>query len=603
MKNKALDTLKIYWSHVARRKGMFFAIVICVILASATDAFSPIFLKRIFNVISSEGNRQELFKIAFGVLLILAGLEIFHWTLRRIFVFLDMRFISRTQAEINVASFKHLFRQSFSFFADSFSGALVKKVNYFSRAFEGLFESLFWNILPTVVNTLIIFFVLLFNNWKLGLAVLVWMLIFYPANFLFSRWKYKYDVIVNEATSKNSGFLADTISNSSNLKLFNGYERETKLFIGLNNDYAKKNIFAWSKEELFNAVTAFLMIILEIGLFFITAYLWREGKLTVGDFALVQFYVLMLIMQGWHFGQTIRNVYRAFSDAEEMTEILLTVPAVLDFPQAKKLKISQGEINFKNASFNYHSTRKILENFNLSIKPGEKIALIGPSGAGKTTIVKLLLRNFDINSGSVEIDGQDIAKVTQESLWSKIGLVSQEPILFHRSLKENIAYGCPGASAKEIEEASHTAHCHEFISSFPDGYETMVGERGVKLSGGERQRVSIARAILKNAPIFILDEATSSLDSESEGFIQEGLERLMVGKTVIAIAHRLSTIRKMDRILVIDSGKIVEEGTHEELKDKSNGHYAKLWDLQAGGFIKEENEDETEENKEESELE
>lgn len=573
---------------------MFFVISLCGFLAAAANASLPVFSKKIFNAVASSGPRENLFKSIIGFLLIMAGLEIFRWIMIRVFIFFDMRFISRTQAEINSASFNHLFKQSFSFFNNSFTGALVKKVNYFGRAFEGLAESFFWDLIPLATNTVIVFLVLLFNNWKLGLAVLFWLLIFYPANFFFSRWKYKYDVIVNEAISKNSAFLADAVSNSVNLKLFNGHLRETKNFSDLNADFAKKNIFAWTKEEIFNASTAFLMISLEIGLLLITAFLWRKGDLTVGDFALVQSYVVILIMQGWNFGRTIRSIYRYFADAEEMTEVFLTVPEVLDAPRAKKLIVDRGGIEFKKTCFCYNKTRKILDNFNLSIKPGEKIALIGPSGAGKTTIIKLLLRNFDLSSGAIEIDNQNIAKITQESLWQSIGVVSQEPILFHRSIKENIAYGRPEATGAEIEEAARSAHCHEFISALPDGYGTLVGERGVKLSGGERQRVSIARVILKNAPILILDEATSSLDSESEKFIQEALDLLMLGKTVIAVAHRLSTIKKMDRILFIENGRITEEGAHDELKDRQGGNYARLWSLQAGGFIKEEEGDKVE---------
>ncbi|MCK4891750.1 MAG: ATP-binding cassette domain-containing protein, partial [Candidatus Pacebacteria bacterium] len=230
-------------------------------------------------------------------------------------------------------------------------------------------------------------------------------------------------------------------------------------------------------------------------------------------------------------------------------------------------------------------TRKVFEKFDLTIKGCQRVALIGPSGAGKTTVIKLLLRNFDVFGGKILIDDQDISKVTQESLWENISLVPQDPILFHRSLMENIRYGKFDATDVEVIKASKLAHCHEFISDLPEKYDTFVGERGVKLSGGERQRVAIARAILRNAPILVLDEATSSLDSQSESLIQDALDKLMKNKTVIVIAHRLSTIVKMDRIIYIDKGRIIEEGTHEELLRKNKGQYRKLWELQAGGFI------------------
>jgi ATP-binding cassette subfamily B protein len=268
-----------------------------------------------------------------------------------------------------------------------------------------------------------------------------------------------------------------------------------------------------------------------------------------------------------------------------MTVTLNTPHEIEDIKNAKQLKVTEGVVAFEDVSFYYHETRKIFENLNFNIERNQKIALVGPSGSGKSTIIKLLLRMHDISAGKISVDGQNISKVTQDSLWKNISLVPQDPILFHRSLLENIRYGKPEATEEEVRQAARLAHCDEFISAFPEKYETHVGERGVKLSGGERQRVAIARAILRNAPILVLDEATSSLDSESESLIQDALNNLMKNKTVIVIAHRLSTIMKMDRIIVLESGKIVEEGTHEELVKKPKGLYKKLWKFQAGGFI------------------
>jgi ATP-binding cassette subfamily B protein len=286
----------------------------------------------------------------------------------------------------------------------------------------------------------------------------------------------------------------------------------------------------------------------------------------------------------WGFGRVIRRFYESLSDASEMTEILKTPHEIKDVEGAKELIVKNGGIDFKNVDFGYGDSRRILSAFDLSIAPGEKVALIGPSGAGKTTVVKLLMRMHDVTGGKIEIDGRDISQVTQESLWKNISLVPQDPILFHRTLMNNIRYGCPEATDDEVIEASKAAHCHEFIEASPEKYGTFVGERGIKLSGGERQRVAIARAILRNAPILILDEATSSLDSGSESLIQDALDRLMKGKTVIVIAHRLSTVKKMDRIIAVSDGKIVEEGDHESLSAKDDGMYSRLWKLQAGGF-------------------
>jgi len=327
------------------------------------------------------------------------------------------------------------------------------------------------------------------------------------------------------------------------------------------------------------------MIILEIGVMYYAISLWQKNLITIGDFVLIQTYLIGIISRLWNFGRIIRKYYEAMADAEEMTEILETPHEIKDIKSAKTLKVAGGNIEFKEVDFSYNKTRKIISNLNLNIAAKEKVALVGASGSGKTTIVNLLLRNYDIDSGKILIDGQKIISVSQDSLWKNIALVNQDPILFHRTLKENISYGKPSASDSDIIKAAKLAHAHSFIENFPEKYETYVGERGVKLSGGERQRIAIARAILKNAPILVLDEATSSLDSEAEEMIQDALSNLMKDKTVIVIAHRLSTIMKMDRIIVFDQGNIVEFGTHKQLVAKRNGVYKKLWQKQVGGFI------------------
>jgi ABC-type multidrug transport system fused ATPase/permease subunit len=286
----------------------------------------------------------------------------------------------------------------------------------------------------------------------------------------------------------------------------------------------------------------------------------------------------------WGWGRILRDLYEAFADAREMVEILKLSHGIRDITGAKPLQVNAGVVDLVNVHFAFASNNPVLDNITLQVKSGERIGLVGPSGAGKSTLVRLLLRFYDIQQGSILIDGQNIRNITQSSLREAISFVPQDPILFHRSLHDNICYGKTDASDEEVIRAAKLAHCHEFIEKLTNGYDTFVGERGIKLSGGERQRVAIARAILKNAPILILDEATSSLDSHSEMLIQEALENLMKGKTVIVIAHRLSTIKKMNRIVVIDHGKILEEGNHDELVSRG-GLYAHLWSLQSQGFI------------------
>jgi ATP-binding cassette subfamily B protein len=332
-------------------------------------------------------------------------------------------------------------------------------------------------------------------------------------------------------------------------------------------------------------VQGIFALIIEVGLLAGAVFLWQSGVITVGDFVLIQVYIIGLVSRIWGIGGSMRRLFSSFADAHEMIEIFETPYSVADAPDAKRLSVTAGGISMEDVSFSFTGERGVFEGFSLAVRAGEKVALVGPSGAGKSTVTKLLLRMYDVAEGAIRIDGQDIRTVTQDSLRENISFVPQEPILFHRSLKENIRYGRPDATDEQVIEAAKKAHCHEFISKLPLGYDTHVGERGVKLSGGERQRVAIARAILKDAPILILDEATSALDSESEALIQDALHVLMEGKTVIVIAHRLSTIMTMDRIVVIENGKIAAEGTHDDLVAQG-GLYQKLWSIQAGGFLK-----------------
>ena len=293
---------------------------------------------------------------------------------------------------------------------------------------------------------------------------------------------------------------------------------------------------------MIDGIQAFMNIAIEFLIFYIAVKYWGAGVITVGTFVLIQIYIFGLMDSFWGWSRILRDMYESFADAKEMVEIMKLSHSIKDSAGAKSLAVSRGAINLKDVQFSFSAGHGVLDNVSLQIAAGERVALIGPSGAGKSTLVRLLLRLYDIQGGTIEIDGQDIKKVIQGSLREAISFVPQDPILFHRSLKENIKYGKLNATDEEVVKAAKLAHCHEFISALPNGYDTFVGERGIKLSGGERQRVAIARAILKNAPILVLDEATSSLDSHSELLIQDALDVLMKGKTVVVIAHRLSTI-------------------------------------------------------------
>ena len=585
MKDNTKNTLKYYWQFSLNHKISGLIIIASITVAAVLNVIVPLYFKDFFNVLVGAGTKVAIARNLISILLVIALLEFIQWLFWRFATFADSYFTAKTTADIANYCFAYLHKHSFEYFNSNFVGSLVKRVKWFVRAFEVIIDRTSWSLLPLAINILIIAFVLFQVNFWLGLGVTSWTIIFLVINWFFTKYKLKYDIARSEAETATTRVLADTVTNNSNVKLFNGYKRELRSFAQVIDDWRQTRMTTWTLGNIIEAVQGFLMTGLEIGIFYLAIRLWQKDILTVGDFVLIQAYLVNIFMRTWEFGRVIRSIYENLADAEEMTVILTTPHEITDIPDAKKLKVTDKKIEFQNVTFNYHRTRSALKNFNLTINPGERLALIGPSGAGKTTIIRLLLRMYDVTSGRILIDGQDITKVTQESLWQNISLVPQDPILFHRPLMENIRYGNPKATDKEVITAAKLSHCHEFIIKSPDGYDTYVGERGIKLSSGERQRVAIARAILRNAPILVLDEATSSLDSESEFFIQDALDKLIKGKTVIVIAHRLSTIRKMDRIVVIDNKGIVEDGSHQQLISLSKGMYRRLWELQAGGFI------------------
>lgn len=588
MKNNNKRTIYYYWLVTKQYKFLFFLIFSSVIVKSLVDIVIPLLYREIFDGLSSGKDVSQTTQMIFATLLMIGGLLFFGWFVQQITMFSLIKFEAFAAYQLAVKCFAYVHKHSVAYFNDSFVGSLVKKVSWFYRSFERIIEQLAFNLLPLLINSFFVVLILGKRNIYLGLGILSWIFFVFLVGWLFARFKNKYDLARNEAETEVTGLLADTFTNHLNIKLFNNYQRELKKFSDKSFNLLEKRKKSWSFHAFFELVQGFLMVILEIGIMFLAIYFWSKGSLSIGDLVLIQTYIFGIMNRIWNFAFVLRSVFEALSDASEMTEILDTPHEVADVLRAKKLQVTRGLIDFEKVSFHYSDTSgsfEVLTDFNLTIPAHQRLAIIGPSGSGKSTIIKLLFRNYNLSRGRIIIDGQDIAKVTQESLWSNVSLVPQDPILFHRTLRENIAYGKPDATEKEIINASKIANCHNFITQLKDGYDTYVGERGVKLSGGERQRVAIARAVLKNAPILVLDEATSSLDSESEKLIQEALEKLMKNKTVIVIAHRLSTIRKMDRIIVLDNGRIIEDGNHEVLLNNKTGLYKKLWGLQSGGFI------------------
>ncbi len=579
------DVFKAFWNGIKPRKWWLFFLIFCVVGANVIGILVPIFYKKFFDVITVAGNKDLVAQQLLGIIFYILFFNFLQWIFYRLGTMANIEYQIPTIAKIKQQAYDNVMEHSYAFFTNNFVGGLVQKVNRFTRSFERLSDNLLWNLLPLAVKLVTIFVVVAFINKWMAIIILIWALIFLLFNITFSNWKLKYDIKVAQIDSKTTGYLADTLANQNTVSLFSAFKRESLGFKSITNQQAKMTKFTWTLDSFIEAGQAFLGIVIEFILFFFALKYWQLGLVTVGVFVLLQAYVIDLIHQLWGFTRIVRDIYQSYADAKEMVEIMKLPHEIVDVPKAKGLIVKSGLVEFRNLNFSFHKTRKVLEDINIIIKPGERVALIGPSGAGKTTFVKLLLRLYSATSGQILIDDQNIAKVTQDSLRENISMVPQDPILFHRTLAENIAYGKPNASKDEIKKAAKLAHCDEFVKNLPQGFETFVGERGIKLSGGERQRVAIARAILKNAPILILDEATSSLDSHSEMLIQDALNNLMAGKTTIVIAHRLSTIQKMDRIIVVDNGKIIEQGSHFELLEKEDSLYKKLWTLQAGGFL------------------
>ncbi|MDA1038360.1 MAG: ABC transporter ATP-binding protein [bacterium] len=577
--------LRQYWRMIKGFRWPFVFTVVIIVLASALGVVFPWVYKLFFDALTDPSlSKDQVVTELLRVLVLLGALHLIAWVFWRISGFASMWIYPRAEKKIRIAAFDYLMKHSYRFFSNRFSGALVRKLNRFADSFGRIGEKVQWELVPLIVSSIGITIVLSFRNIWLSVVILVWIGLFILLNVVLSTWKLRYDMRRAAADSIVTGILSDTITNATNVKLFSAYEYEHTKYQGVVEDHRRLWQFTWGLSEAIMSAQVILMIAVEIVMMYVGINLWKEGLLTVGDFALIQGYLIALFNKLWDFGRTIRDLYERIADATEMANILDMPHEVLDTKSAVPVVVKKGEIDFQNVFFNYHKTRKILSDFSLKIKPGEKVALVGPSGAGKSTVTKLLLRLFDVSRGKVLIDGQNIAKVTMESLWEQVSLVPQEPILFHRTIMDNIRYGDRDSTDEEVVSAAKKARCHEFIEMLPMGYDTFVGERGVKLSGGERQRVAIARAILKNAPILVLDEATSSLDSESESLIQAALHELMKGKTTIVIAHRLSTVMQMDRIVVIESGKVVDTRTHKELL-KRHGTYKKLWEIQAGGFV------------------
>lgn len=585
------DVASAMWQGLKPDRLIFFGSLILFFIASIANVYTPVLYKSFFDTLTVSTNHSAVAGTLVSLIVWILILHAFAWATRNIGLFALQRYEPNTMARLRNISFEYLVQHSFSFFTNTFTGSLIQRVNRFARAFERIADTIAFNFIPLFITTVGAVFITWTITPLLSLVILVWTGVFFALNYFFAIWRVKFNIKIAAADSKTTGALADILTNQNSVAMFASLPYEKKYFGSVTEEQSAITKRTWNVNSAFDAIQSAITFTAEFAIFYYGIQLWEQGAMTLGTFVLVQVYIIQLASQLWNFGAIVRTVYEVFADSKEMVEMLKLPHEVMDVTHAEELSVLKGGIVFDNVIFNFQKDRAVLDGISLVIPGGQKVALVGASGAGKTTFVRLLLRFYDITGGRILIDGKDIAGVTQDSLRTNIAFVPQEPVLFHRSLMENIRYGRLGATDEEVKTAASLAHCDEFIDNLPEGYETFVGERGIKLSGGERQRIAIARAMLKNAPILILDEATSSLDSHSEALIQDALDTLMKEKTAIVVAHRLSTIRKMDRIIVLEDGKVSEDGTHDSLLTHADSLYRHLWSLQAGGFLKEGQED------------
>lgn len=574
--------LGIFWESVRKFPITVLGLAMFTILGSSVSIVVPMYYKDFFNVTAKGLTVPQVGDVLIGIIVAIFALNVLQLVAERAARFVLIRLTKCVVIDLRIRAFDHLIGHSHAFFAGSFSGALVQRLTRIVRSYDRIADSIVFHVLPALVTVIGVVVVLWNESRVLTYAIIAWVIVLLFVSYVFARWKLRYDIIRAALDSKVTAVTADILSNQPAIETHGSHELEKSRHAAIVRENFTVAAFTWRLGVVFGATQHSALIVLEFFTFFVGVGLWLKGEFPLSMFILAQAYVFRLSGQLWPFSQVIRDLYESFAEAQEPAEFMVLPHEIREKSNATALSGVKGDIEFRDVSFCYQG-KKTINHVSLVVCAGERLALVGPSGAGKSTLTKLLLRLYDTSSGSVLIDGVDVRDITLGSLKHAVSIVPQDPILFHRSLRENIRYGKPDATDDEVIRAATLAHCDCFIRDLPQGYDTLVGERGVKLSGGERQRVAIARAFLKNAPILVLDEATSSLDSLSEQHVQEALNSLMHKRTTLIIAHRLSTIRNMHRIIVLDEGRVTEDGTHQELLAR-NGLYASLWNLQQSGF-------------------
>lgn len=587
-KSTTSQTISLFWHHAWRYKKYVLGILIVTPIAILAEQYlNVIIVANVLNKLAKGGISSDQIMSVFGVsILAYAGLMLVGTIGWRVIDAFNWRLEAGVERDLARRVYAHLLNQSSNFHANTFGGSLVSQNSKLMSSYIRIADTTIYQVIQLLFSLMFTIIILAPRAPLFVVVLLAFSVIYMLSGFFITKKVRLLTSKLAASESEQTGYLADSITNIMAIKSFASDRFENGRFSRL-TDISHENTMdvmrASQKQMAYFSVMNRVILVLALTLGIIGVVVFKANIATV--FLMVS-YTGSLVSQLWTFcNNSLKNYNRAFGDAADMTEILQVEPEIKDPANPEKSQISDGEITFKNVEFTHEGVGDALfSDLNLKIKSGEKIGLVGHSGSGKSTFTRLLLRFSDIDGGEILLDGQNIAKITQDDLHEQIAYVPQEPIMFHRSLRENIKYGDFSAKEGEVYAAAKVAHADEFIRQLPQSYETLVGERGVKLSGGQRQRIAIARAMLKNAPILLLDEATSALDSESEVLIQDALWKLMDNRTAIVIAHRLSTIQKMDRIIVLEDGKIVEQGTHKELI-KTQGIYKKLWEHQSDGFM------------------
>lgn len=568
-----------YFWHISKPfKGWMFASIIAVIVASGISQSSAYFFKLIVDAVEKDNYESALwFALLYPIIILVTQL------LYRLSGILGRDWVINAEKRSTDILFEYIIGHSHNYFTNRFSGSLLSKIGNVNNAVLEIIPDFLWTHINSLVSLVVTLAFLLFIDVGAAMVFVCLIIALIIFNKKMSPKKVEYSKATALARTELRGRIVDILTNMQAVRQFVRTDAEKIFVTKLSQDAKMARSKNWGYTEMVLLLNGLILFVFSFAMFGLLIYGWDKGQISTGNLVLILVLFSQIAGTLIFIGRAFNNTAKSIGEMSEGLEELLLPIEIVDDPDAKSLVVSGGVINWDKVSFEFDE-QSVFDNFDLRIESCQKIGLVGQSGAGKSTFVSLLLRQHDVKSGSIFIDKQDISFVTQDSLRKAISVVPQEPALFHRSIRENILYGNRDATEEELVEVAKKAFIHDFIMSLSEGYETLVGERGVKLSGGQRQRVAIARAMLKDSPILILDEATSALDSESEVLIQTALETLMENRTVIAIAHRLSTLRKMDRIIIMDNGRIVEDGNHDSLS-QAGGIYEKLWKYQAGGFL------------------